>query len=85
MKKTTRTLKESFSAYLLHAVENTIRTYCKKENRILSREVLAEKVLSETRTVTQLPFDSTDILECEYIGIVETEKFLQQITDSHLI
>ena len=89
MKKTTRTLKESFSAYLLHAVENTIRTYCKKENRILSREVLAEKVLSETRTVTQLPFDSTDILECEYIGIVETEKLLQQIsdliTDSHLI
>ena len=85
MKKTTRTLKESFSAYLLHAVENTIRTYCKKENRILSREVLAEKVLSETRTVTQQPFDSTDILECEYIGIVETEKFLQQITDSHLI
>lgn len=85
MKKTTRTLKESFSAYLLHAVENTIRTYCKKENRILSREVLAEKVLSDTRTVTQLPFDSTDILECEYIGIVETEKFLQQITDSHLI
>ena len=46
MKKTTRTLKESFSAYLLHAVENTIRTYCKKENIILSREVLAEKVLS---------------------------------------
>ena len=31
MKKTTRTLKESFSAYLLHAVENTIRTYCKKK------------------------------------------------------
>ena len=41
--------------------------------------------MSEARTVTQLPFDSTDILECEYIGIVETEKFLQQITDSHLI
>ena len=85
MKKHARTLKENFSAYLLHAVENTIRTYCKKEDRILSREVLEEKTLYETREGIQVPFDSTDILECEYLGIVETEKLLQQITDSHLI
>lgn len=85
MKKNKRTLKECFSAYLLHAVENTIRTYCKKEKRILNREVLAEKIPYETREGMQDPFDSTDILECEYLGIVETEKLLQQIADSHLI
>ena len=43
MKKGTKTVQENFSNYLLHAVENTIRTYCKREYLILEKEVLSEK------------------------------------------
>ena len=85
MRKGKKTVQENFSNYLLHAVENTIRTYCKREYLILEKEVLSEKELVESMGELQQPLDETEVMECEFKGIIEMEKLLHQIADNHLL
>lgn len=85
MRKGKKTVQENFSNYLLHAVENTIRTYCKTKYLILENEVLSEKDLGESLEEPQQPLDETEVTGCEFKGIIEMEKLLHQITDNHLL
>ncbi|MBE5063979.1 sigma-70 family RNA polymerase sigma factor [Lachnospiraceae bacterium DSM 108991] len=85
MRKGKKTVQENFSNYLLHAVENTIRTYCKTKYLILENEVLSEKDLEESLEEPQQPLDETEVMGCEFKGIIEMEKLLHQITDNHLL
>ena len=71
MRKGKKTVQENFSNYLLHAVENTIRTYCKTKYLILENEVLSEKDLEESLEEPQHPLDETEVMGCEFKGIIE--------------
>lgn len=85
MRKDRKTVQENFTNYLFHAVENTIRTYCKKESLILEKEVLSEKDWVESMEELQQPFEEIGVMEIEFKGIIEMEKLLHQITDNRLL
>lgn len=52
---------------------------------ILENEVLSEKDLEESLEEPQQPLDETEVMGCEFKGIIEMEKLLHQITDNHLL